>query len=138
KSRRSFRTTSPAPGAPLAPVFFKQVVGALGAPGAGEVVRKDLRLFGGPGLQDRRIERPCSLDAIAMRKERLIAEHGIEQQPLVAVGPRLAEGRLVIEVHVDGADIHLRCGRHLRSKAQGDAEIRLKANTAQGWRNRMT
>lgn len=45
---------------------FKQVVGALGSPGAGEIVGKDLRFFGGPRLQDGRVERPGGFEAFAM------------------------------------------------------------------------
>ena len=107
------------------------MVGAFGAPGAGEIIGKDLRLFRGPGLEDGRVERPVGFDAVAMGEERLVAEHGVEKQALVAVGAGLAEGGFVIEVHVDGADGHLRGGGHLGAEAQGDALVGLDADGEQ-------
>ena len=97
---------------------FQQAVGALGAPRTGKVVGEDLRLLRRPGVEDRRIQSPVDLHAVAVREQRLVAEHGVEQQPLVAVGARFAEGRFVVEIHDDWADVHVRRGGHLGSKAQ--------------------
>jgi hypothetical protein len=49
-------------------------------------------LFGGPGFEDGGVERPGGFDAVAMGEEGLVAEHGVEQQALVAVGGGFAEG----------------------------------------------
>jgi hypothetical protein len=63
-----------------------------------------------------------------MGEEGLVAEHGVEQEALVAVGGGLAEGRGVVEVHGDGADGHgLRRG-HLGAEAEADAFVGLDAH----------
>ena len=64
-------------------------------------------------------------------EEGLVAEHGVEEQALIAVGAGLAEGGFVVEVHVDGADGHLRAGGHLGAEAQGDALVGLDADGEQ-------
>ena len=61
----------------------------------------------------------------------LVAEHGVEQQALVAVGGGLAECRLVVEVHDHRADGHVRRGGNLGAKAQRDAFVGLDANGEQ-------
>uniref|UniRef100_E6PY25 Uncharacterized protein n=1 Tax=mine drainage metagenome TaxID=410659 RepID=E6PY25_9ZZZZ len=111
------------------PVFlFDHVFGAIGAPASGEVIWKDLGCFGGPGFEDRSIQGPGGLDAVAMSEERLIAQHGIQQESLVAVGGRFAEGRSVVEVHVDGADGDVLGGGHLGAETEGDAFVGLNAH----------
>src|SRR5215469_5170321 len=77
--------------APRVPSTLEQPVRAVRAPGARKIIREDLRLLCRPRLQHRRIERPVNLDAITVRKQRLVAEHSIQQQPLIAVGARSAE-----------------------------------------------
>ncbi len=72
-------------------------------------------------------EGPGGFDAVAMGEEGGVAEHGVEQETLVAVGGGLAEGFGVAEVHVDGADVHAGAG-DLGAEAEGDAFVGLDAH----------
>ena len=89
------------------------------------------RAFWRPRLRGWACRAPSWLDAVAVGEEGLVAEHGVEQQALVAVGGGLAEGGLVVEVHVDRADGHLRRGGHLGAEAQRDALVGLDADGEQ-------
>ena len=63
-----------------------QFIAALRPPGSGRVVGEGLRVLLRPGVEHGRVESPGGLYAFAVREKCGIAEHGIEQQPLVAVG----------------------------------------------------
>ena len=62
-----------------------------------------------------------------MRKQRLVAQHRVQQQPFIAVGARFAEGVRVIEVHVHRTDRYIRRRGHLGPEAQCNSLIRLNA-----------
>ena len=81
----------------------------------------------GPGFEDGGHESPGGFDAVAVGEERGVAEHGVEQEALVAVGGGLAEGFGVAEVHVDGRDVHGGAG-DLGAEAEGDALVGLDAH----------
>ena len=73
------------------------------APRPGRVVREGWPVAL-PGGDDRVHERPLLLDLVRAREQRLVAEHRVEDQPLVRLGQVGAEGAAVHEVHVH------RCG----------------------------
>src|SRR6185437_13111305 len=67
--------------APLVTAPLQQPVGAIRTPRPRKVIGEHLGILRRPRLQNRRIQRPVHLHAVAMRKQCLISEHGIEQQP---------------------------------------------------------
>ena len=113
--------------APFAVFGFDEGVCGQGAPGSGGVVGEVFDGIRGPGLEDGGHEGPGGFDAVAMGEEGGVAEHGVEQEALVAVGGGFAEGFGVAEVHVDGADVHAGAG-DLGSEAEGDALVGLDAH----------
>ena len=70
---------------PGMPASLQQTVAAIRPPCARKVIREHLRILGRPRLEDRRIQRPRRFHAVAVRKQRLVAQHRVEQQPLVSV-----------------------------------------------------
>jgi hypothetical protein len=70
-----------------------------------------------PAGDDRVDDAPRLFDLVGAREQRAVAEHRIEQQPLVGVGGLAAEGRAVAEVHAHVADPHVGAG-HLGAEAQ--------------------
>ena len=75
------------------------------APAAGRVVRED-RPVAFPGADDRVDELPLLVDLVLAREQRRVAEHRVEDQPLVGLREAVAERAAVEEVHVHGADRH--------------------------------
>src|ERR1035438_2865155 len=116
---------------PHMPAALQQAIGALWAPRSGKIVGKYLRFLRRPGFENGRIERPIDLDAVAVREKRLVAQHRVQQQPLIAVGAGFAECRGIIEVHVHWAHVHIWSGGHLGPETKRDSLIRLDANSQQ-------
>ncbi len=113
--------------APLAAFGLEECVGCGGAPGSGGVVGEVLDGVLRPGFEDWGHEGPGGFDSVAVGEEGSVAEHGVEQETLVAVGGGLAEGFGVAEVHVDRADVHAGAG-DLGAEAEGDALVGLDAH----------
>ena len=111
----------------MRPSDFEERVGGRRAPGSGGVVGEVLDGVLRPGFEDGGHESPGGFDAVAMGEEGGVAEHGVEQEALVAVGGGLAEGVGVAEVHVDRSDVHARAG-DLGAEAEGDALVGLDAH----------
>src|SRR6266545_1190717 len=65
------------------PLALQQLVGLLWPPGAGLIVRELGRRGDLPSLVDRRDQRPRCFDLVAAGEQRRVAQHGIQQQPLV-------------------------------------------------------
>ena len=123
-SRRSTSSTTlnrHAP--PRAAVAVEQLVGRARAPASGRVVgeRRTVTL---PRADDRVDELPLLVDLVLAGEERRVAEHRVEDQPLVRLGEALAEGAAVEEVHVHRADRHAGA-RHLGADRERDALVGL-------------
>ena len=73
------------------------------------------------------MNRQAAFDLVGAREERRVAEHGVEDEPLVGLGAAAAEGRPVAEVHRHRAERHRR-PRHLGHEAQADALVGLDAD----------
>ncbi len=108
---------------PGAVVAVDQLVRRARPPGAALVVR-EARPVALPGADDRVDELPLLLDLVLAREQRRVAEHRVEDQPLVRLGQPGAEGAAVEEVHVHGADRHPGPG-HLGADRERDALVRL-------------
>ena len=76
---------------------------------------------------DRRHDRPGRFDLVGAGEQRLIPEHGVEDQRLVGLGRVRRERRAVREVHRDRADGKTKA-RHLRPEAEQDALVGLDAD----------
>ena len=78
-----------------------QVVGGIRAPGPGGVGRGGGGPRAVPGVEDRGDEPPGALDLVGPGEEGRVAEHDVEQEPLVGLGRRDGERGAVAEVHPD-------------------------------------
>ena len=112
---------------PLASVGLEHGIRRRRSPGSGGIVRQVLNGILRPVVQNWSHKCPSGLNAIAVREERAVTEHCIQQQALIAVRRRRSESLGIREVHVDRADRHAR-PRQLRAKSQRDALVRLDAN----------
>src|SRR5581483_7268631 len=104
------------------------VVRLLGTPAPRLVVgqRVACRRALAPAVEDGRAEAPGLVDLVDAGEEGGVAEHAVEQQPLVRLRRLGEEGAAVEEVHADAADAQ-RLARHLGAEAQGDALVGLDA-----------
>src|SRR6185437_6942061 len=112
---------------PAPSIARHQFIGLFRPPGAAVIIWKILRLRRGPGFQHRSVERPCSLHAVAVRKQRGVAQHRVQQQPLITIGRGGPKCSSVIKVHIHRANSHVRTW-DLRTKTQGNSFIRLNAH----------
>ena len=113
---------------PRPPVPVEELVGARRPPRAGGVVR-ERRTVALPGRDDRVDEQPLLLDLVGAREQRRVAEHRVEDQPLVRLRHAGAERAAVEEVHVHGADRHP-LARHLRADRERDPLVGLDVDDA--------
>src|SRR6185437_5887653 len=78
----------------------------LRAPRAGGI-----RLDGGRAVQQRCGDLPQSFDLVGMCEQGLVAEHGVQQEPLVALQTAVAAERIgVAEGHLGGTQVHRGAG----------------------------
>jgi hypothetical protein len=74
----------------------------------------------GAGFQERRGDVPQAFHCGGLGEQRLVAEHGVQEEPLVALeGVGGAEGAVVAEDHLCGAQVHRGAG-FLGQEAGGD------------------
>src|SRR6266496_4672376 len=107
-NRREQYSQSP----PRPPIAREQIIRFFWAPGSGGIKEQIRRIFFCcPRLLDDVDESPGFLDFVATRKQRGIAAHRIEQQPFVRFRTGFAEGRPVMEIHLDWFDAET-CARH--------------------------
>ena len=97
---------------------------ATRGPQRARLVVREARPVALPGADDRVDELPLLLDLVLAREQRRVAEHRVEDQPLVGLGQPGPEGAAVEEVHVHGPDRHPRAG-HLRADRERDALVGL-------------
>src|SRR5260370_42702279 len=107
---------------PGAALMCQQVCGCPGSPRTCRVVRERAWRQGLPYVQDRRNDRPASLDHIGTLKQRGVPDHAVVEQAFVAGAGLAAEVIHIIEIHLDGPLLHDR-SRNLGAKLQGDAFI---------------
>src|SRR5205085_1501665 len=109
--------------APAPAVAAEEVVGLFRAPRAGLVAGQgDVALL--ERLQHRVDDTPGLGHLVGADEQRLVAEEGVEQQPLVGLRRLLQEGGAVEEVHGDRPHPE-RLPRHLGAEAEGDPLVGL-------------
>src|SRR5438552_191311 len=91
---------------PVAPVALKEFFGFLRTPGSSGIVWKISRRKRLPHIEDRTDNAPSGLDHISALEQRLVADHAIVEQALVARGGLCAEVVGVLEIHVHCAKTH--------------------------------
>src|SRR5947209_17056641 len=111
---------------PPATITLDEFVGGLRSPGAGFVGLDRFGWFFFPGVQDALDKGPGSLHFVATGEERRVAQHTVEQETLIGFWLLAEAGGAVEEIHVDGANLHLRAG-NFRAEFEGDAFIWLDA-----------
>src|SRR5215216_3666303 len=87
---------------PPSPVACQECLGLFGAPGARRV-EGDL-LAAGPGSQHGVQDLPRPFGLVRADEERRVAEHEVEEEPLVSIRDLLQESGSVQQVHVHGAN----------------------------------
>src|SRR5947209_841553 len=90
----------PSEPAPPSPIALHEVIGRGRTPRAGLVVGEGRTWSVLPTLQRTCNKGPCCLHLVAPREQRGVAQHAVEQQPLIGVGRRGAKRRTVQEIHV--------------------------------------
>ena len=108
---------------PRAAVAVEQVVGRRRPPGPRRVVREG-RAVPLPAGDDGVHDRPLLLDLVRAREQRCVAEHRVEDQPLVGLRQAVTEGAPVQEVHMHRPDGHA-LPWHLGADCEGQTLIGL-------------
>src|SRR5438477_668426 len=109
--------------APRAAVAVEELLGARRSPRAGGVVR-ERRPVALPRGHDRVHEEPLLLHLVRAREQRPVAQHRVEDEPLIRLRHPGSERAAVEEVHVHGADRHALPG-NLGPDRERDALVRL-------------
>ena len=110
--------------APAPAVARQQRVGLARPGAAGRIDRQRRRAILRPGVEHRLHHAPAGLDVVGALEQRRIADHAVIDQRLVAGARRGLEIVLVVELHLDAADLHAR-SRDLGAEAQGHALVGL-------------
>src|SRR5260221_14213365 len=101
---------------PLSPLALDESIAGSRYPCAGRV-EIGIVSVAGPGVEQRIEPGQGRLHLVAASKERRLAEHGVEQQPLIRLRWLGAEGRRIAELHRHRRAAHGRT-RHLRVELQ--------------------
>src|SRR5579862_782993 len=112
---------------PGAAVAFEQVVGFLGSPGAGSVIREAAGGQRLPDVDDGFNDAPCGFDHVGALEQGGIADHAVVEQAFVTGAVGSAEVAGVVEIHVDQAELHDRAG-NFGTEAERDAFVGLNVN----------
>src|SRR5437870_11646120 len=108
----------------MAPVALEEFFSFLRAPGPSGIVRKISRRKRLPHIEDRTDDAPSGLDHVGALEQRLVADHAIVEQALVARGGLCAEVVGVLEIHVHCAKTHHWTG-NFGGELEGDSFLRL-------------
>src|SRR5919201_3200012 len=122
----------PSEPAPPPPIALHEVIGRGRTPRAGLVVGEGRTWSVLPTLQRACNKGPFCLHLVAPREQRGVAQHAVEQQPLIGVGRCGAKRGAVQEIHVHRADLHAGAG-HLGAEAQRDALVGLDVHGQHVW-----
>src|SRR6266571_1269517 len=119
---------------PPAAIAPDKLVSRLRPPCASFIGQDRLTRLNCPIVEDALDESPCGLYLVTTSKERRVANHAIEYQPLICLWWFSCEGRPVEEIHVDRPNLHLGT-RHFCPELERNPFIRLNTQNEDVWLN---
>ena len=87
-----------------------------------------LAWFIAPFIKNALDESPCSFHFVAAGEQGRVAHHTVQNQTFIGFGLRTLKRGAIVEIHVDGANLHLRA-RNFGGELERNAFIRLHAHS---------